>query len=100
MVESEDELKTIADYKPTGGGSAPAPKAPSPSPAAAAPSPSSPKESPKPAASKPSAPPPPRPTGDRVFASPAARKLAEDKNVRFQTPTLMYIYIVISIMVC
>lgn len=80
MVESENELKTIADYKPTGGGSAPAPKAPSPSAAAAPPS-SPPKESPKPAASKPSAPPPPKPTGDRVFASPAARKLAEDKNV-------------------
>lgn len=81
MVESEDELKTIADYKPKGGGSAPAPKAPAPPPAAAAPPPSPPKESPKPAASKPSAPPPPRPTGDRVFASPAARQLAEDKNV-------------------
>lgn len=85
MVETEDELKTIGGYKPTGGGSAPAPKAPAPPPAAAAP-PSPPKESPKPAASKPLASPPPRTTGDRVFASPAARKLAEDKNVRLLNP--------------
>jgi len=83
MVESEDELKTIADYKPKGGGSAPAPKAPAPPPP---PPPSPSKEPLRSAASKPSAPPPPRPAGDRVFATPAARKLAEDKKVRLLNP--------------
>lgn len=68
MVETENELKTIGDYKPTGGGSAPSPKAPAPA-AAAAPTPPS---HPKPAALKPSTSPPPRSTGDKVFASPAA----------------------------
>jgi len=75
MVESENELKSIANYKPSGGGSSPAPKAPSPSAAGAPPS-SPTKESPEPAASKPFAPPPTKPTGDRFFESLAARELA------------------------
>lgn len=73
MVETEDQLKSIGGYKPTSEGSSP--------PKAAAPPPPPPTAS-SPAALKPPAAPPPRPTGNRVFASPAARKLAEDKNVR------------------
>ena len=78
MVESEDQLKTVGDYKPSSGGSSPAP-------VDSAPPPPPPKAS-SPTASKPSAAPPARPSGDRVFASPAARKLAEDKNVRLANP--------------
>jgi len=81
MVESEDELKSIGDYKvSSGGGSSPPPAKkeesapPPPAPAKEEASKPAPKKSSTPPASSP-------PSGDRVFATPAARKLAEDKNV-------------------
>lgn len=93
MVESEDELKSVGDYKVSSGGESSAPPAkkeesapPPPAPAkeeASKPAPK--KSSPSPASSPPS--------GDRVFATPAARKLAEDKNVRLiQWHPLNYCY--------
>jgi len=80
MVESKDELKTVGDYKVSGGGEAPSP----PKKEESAPPPPPPKqEESKPAPSEPPpASPSPQPSGDRVFATPVARKLAEDKSVR------------------
>eukprot|EP00850_Spirogloea_muscicola_P015222 SM000115S23901 [mRNA] locus=s115:159824:168761:+ [translate_table: standard] len=93
MVDSEDDISKFADYSP--GAAPPPPKkeeneddssdAPPPSPPP--PQKESPKPSPteekKPEAPKAQAPPPPTPSGGegRVFASPAARKLAEEKGV-------------------
>ncbi|KAL8466244.1 hypothetical protein ACS0TY_035378 [Phlomoides rotata] len=77
-VEEEEDVGKFKDYTPTSDAPAPAPKEPSaPTPpkqeAAEAPVTSA-----EPKTSKPSA---PSSTGDRVFASPLARKLAEDNNV-------------------
>ncbi|GER28393.1 dihydrolipoyllysine-residue acetyltransferase component 2 of pyruvate dehydrogenase complex [Striga asiatica] len=78
-VEEEDDVAKFKDYTPTSDATpTPAPKAPS--------SPSPPKQevaeapaaSPEPKGSKPSA---PSSAGDRIFASPLARKLAEDHNI-------------------
>jgi len=78
MVESKDELKTVGDYKVSAGGEAPSP----PKKEESAPPPPPKQEESKPAPSKPApATPSPQPSGDRVFATPAARKLAEDKSV-------------------
>ncbi|CAK9210731.1 unnamed protein product [Sphagnum troendelagicum] len=89
MVESEDEIKSIGDYKPSAGGTGkaedkagkeapPAPKKEvSPPPPPPPPPPSS-----EEAASKPSqAPVHSSAGGDQIFASPAAKKLAEGKHV-------------------
>lgn len=78
-VEDEGDIAKFKDYQP----SASEPSAP---PAKKTSSPSPPKKEvveeparkPEPKVSKPSAPPS---SGDRVFASPLARKLAEEKNV-------------------
>ncbi|XP_031105764.1 dihydrolipoyllysine-residue acetyltransferase component 3 of pyruvate dehydrogenase complex, mitochondrial-like [Ipomoea triloba] len=75
-VEEQEDIAKFKDYQPSTSDAAPAPKAPPPPP--------QPKEevakeslpSSQPKASKPSAPP-----ADRIFASPLARKLAEDHNV-------------------
>ncbi|CAA0821150.1 Dihydrolipoyllysine-residue acetyltransferase component 3 of pyruvate dehydrogenase complex-mitochondrial [Striga hermonthica] len=78
-VEEEDDVAKLKDYTPTSDATpTPAPKAPS--------SPSPPKQevaeapaaSPEPKVAKPSA---PSSAGDRIFASPLARKLAEDHNI-------------------
>ncbi|XP_044494891.1 dihydrolipoyllysine-residue acetyltransferase component 2 of pyruvate dehydrogenase complex, mitochondrial-like [Mangifera indica] len=76
-VEDEEDIDKVKDYSPSvSDAGAAAPKEPSPPP---------PKQevvekpvsSPEPNISKPSA----APAGDRIFASPLARKLAEDNNV-------------------
>ncbi|XP_022846956.1 dihydrolipoyllysine-residue acetyltransferase component 3 of pyruvate dehydrogenase complex, mitochondrial-like [Olea europaea var. sylvestris] len=77
-VEEEEDVAKFKDYQPSTSDSAPAPKT--------SPTPSPPKEeiadapatSPEPKSSMPSAPPS---AGSRIFASPLARKLAEDHNV-------------------
>ncbi|KAL9860054.1 Dihydrolipoyllysine-residue acetyltransferase component 3 of pyruvate dehydrogenase complex [Arabidopsis thaliana] len=76
-VEDEEDIGKFKDYTPSSTADA--------APTKAEPTPAPPKEEkvkqpsspPEPKASKPSTP----PTGDRVFASPLARKLAEDNNV-------------------
>ena len=78
-VEDEEDIGKFKDYTPSSTADA--------APTKAEPTPAPPKEEkvkqpsspPEPKASKPSTP----PTGDRVFASPLARKLAEDNNVSF-----------------
>lgn len=82
MVDSEDELASIGDYKVSAGGGAPAPpkkeeSAPPPPPKQEAPK----QEAPKSAPPKPAQASQPQTSGDRVFATPAARKFAEEKNV-------------------
>ncbi len=83
MVESKDELKSIGDYKPSAGGGGEAPKEAPPPPRKEA----SVQEPPPPPPSEASAPKPsPAPVqssagGDRIFATPAAKKLAEEKHV-------------------
>jgi pyruvate dehydrogenase E2 component (dihydrolipoamide acetyltransferase) len=82
-VEDEEDIGKFKDYTPSTSGSGDATPEPS--------TPAPPKEeavelkvsSSEPNASKPSAPPPPSaaPTGDRIFASPLARRLAEEHNV-------------------
>lgn len=80
MVESKDELKTIGDYKVSAGGEASDPSPPKKEESAPPPPPK--QEESKPAPSKPApASASPQSSGDRVFATPAARKLAEEKNV-------------------
>ncbi|KAG8388406.1 hypothetical protein BUALT_Bualt02G0122600 [Buddleja alternifolia] len=77
-VEEEDDIAKLKDYAPSTSDAAAAPEAPS--------APTLPKEevadesasSPEPKVSRPSE---PSSEGDRVFASPLARKLAEDHNV-------------------
>ncbi|MCO5593991.1 hypothetical protein L7F22_048010 [Adiantum nelumboides] len=82
VVDSEEEIANFKDYKPESGGSSPPPsKREDPPP---------PKEEEAPKASpapKPTEPPKSKSeptkssTDDRVFASPLARKIAEEKNV-------------------
>ncbi|KAG0603680.1 hypothetical protein M758_10G113000 [Ceratodon purpureus] len=80
MVDTKDELSTIGDYKPSGGGDS---SPPPPKKEESAPPPPTPKkEESKPAPSKPApASSSPQSGGDRVFATPAARKFAEEKSV-------------------
>ncbi|KAJ4917964.1 Dihydrolipoyllysine-residue acetyltransferase component 3 of pyruvate dehydrogenase complex [Raphanus sativus] len=79
-VEDEEDIGKFKDYIPSSPADATPPKE-EPAPPKTEPAPPPPKEekaSPsEPKTSKPS----PPPTGDRVFASPLARKLAEDSNV-------------------
>ncbi|KAM7255696.1 hypothetical protein ACFE04_008594 [Oxalis oulophora] len=81
-VEEEEDIAKFKDYTPSASGASDA----GPKPSAPAP----PKEeavdqkvkSPEPTPSKPFAPPPSSaPSGDRIFASPLARRLAEEHNV-------------------
>jgi len=84
IVENADDVAKFADFTDDGSvakdASAPSTPAPPPSPAAPAPAPS-----PAPSAAKPpaaTAPAPSKPaTGDRPFASPAAKKLAADRGI-------------------
>lgn len=79
-VEDEEDIPKLKDYSPSASDGAPAAKGPSTST-----EPPPPKEeaveetvsSPEPKTSKPSA----TPSEGRIFASPLARKLAEDHNV-------------------
>lgn len=76
-VEDEEDAAKFKDYKPSTSDAAVAPKD---QPAAAPPKEEiveKPVSSPEPKVSKPS----PAPKGDRIFASPLAKKLAEDHNV-------------------
>ncbi|XP_057733481.1 dihydrolipoyllysine-residue acetyltransferase component 2 of pyruvate dehydrogenase complex, mitochondrial-like isoform X1 [Arachis stenosperma] len=78
-VEEEGDIAKFKDYQP----SASEPATAAPKEKSAAPPPKKqaveePTREPEPKVSKPSAPPP---SGDRIFASPLARKLAEEKNV-------------------
>lgn len=75
-VEEEDDIAKFKDYQPSTSDATPSPKAPASSPPPkeeVAKKPVTPSE---PKVSKPSAPP-----ADRIFASPLARKIAEDHNV-------------------
>ncbi|PHT42213.1 hypothetical protein CQW23_16238 [Capsicum baccatum] len=76
-VEEEDDIAKFKDYQPSTSDATPSPKAPaSPPPPPkeeVAEKPVTPSE---PKVSKPSAPP-----ADRIFASPLARKIAEDHNI-------------------
>ena len=79
IVPSQDDIAAFADYTAADAGVAPAAPAPAPIPVA-------------PPAPKPPAPAPtlaatpipvstPRPPGERIFASPYARKLATEKGI-------------------
>ncbi|XP_009774567.1 dihydrolipoyllysine-residue acetyltransferase component 2 of pyruvate dehydrogenase complex, mitochondrial-like isoform X1 [Nicotiana sylvestris] len=75
-VEEEDDIAKFKDYQPSTSDATPSPKAPpppTPSKEEVAEKPVTPSE---PKVSKPSAPP-----ADRIFASPLARKIAEDHNI-------------------
>ncbi|XP_057771259.1 dihydrolipoyllysine-residue acetyltransferase component 3 of pyruvate dehydrogenase complex, mitochondrial-like isoform X2 [Salvia miltiorrhiza] len=75
-VEEEGDIDKFKDYSPASDAApAPPPKAPS------APSPPKEEVSAAPAEPKVSKPSAPSSSGDRIFASPLARKLAEDHNV-------------------
>ncbi|KAK4479552.1 hypothetical protein RD792_015069 [Penstemon davidsonii] len=73
-VEDEEDIAKFKDYTPSTGDAAPAPKPPS----ASTPPEKEVAEVPEPKASKPSE---PSSADDRIFASPLAKKLAEDHNV-------------------
>ena len=83
-VEDEDDIQKFKDYTPSSDTGPAAPEA--------KPAPSLPKEekvekpasAPEAKISKPSS----APSEDRIFASPLARKLAEDNNVSFQTKNI------------
>ncbi|CAI8607960.1 unnamed protein product [Vicia faba] len=78
-VEDEEDIAKFKDYKPSASESSdpPAKETPAPPPPKKEVA-EEPAREPEPKASKPSAPPS---SGDRIFASPLARKLAEEKNV-------------------
>lgn len=90
IVESQDDVAAFKDYKDTGAPAAkPAAAAPSPPPAAAPPVPT-----PPPVAAAPPPPPAPAPSaaqmtaveqrGPRVYASPMAKRLAEQQKLRLE----------------
>ena len=78
-VEDEEDIAKFKDYQPSasdaGAAGAKGSSAPPPPKKEAVDKPA---HEPEPKVSKPSA---PAPSGDRIFASPLARKLAEEKNV-------------------
>ncbi|CAN8303200.1 unnamed protein product [Cochlearia groenlandica] len=77
-VEDEEDIGKFKDYTPSSTADATPPKAePAPPPPPKEEKVEKPSSSPAPKTSKPSAP----PSGDRVFASPLAKKLAKDNNV-------------------
>lgn len=82
IVENKEDVAAFADYTaPAVGAAAPAPAAAAPTPAAA-PAPSAPTPAPL------TTPPPvARPSGERVFASPLARKKAAEKGIHLQSVT-------------
>jgi len=91
MVKDKSQVAAFADYKPEAAAASPAPAKPAaaeppkpapapPKPAAAAPPPPPPSAAPQPVAQA-SAPAPKRASGERVFATPLARKLAAERNI-------------------
>ena len=91
MVKDKSHVAAFADYKPEAAAASPAPAKPAaaeppkpapapPKPAAAAPPPPPPAAAPQPVAQA-SAPAPKRASGERVFATPLARKLAAERNI-------------------
>jgi len=83
IVEDQADVEKFKDFVDDGAGEAP-PAAKAPPPAAAAPPPPPPKAAAAPPKAT-SAPPPPRPqapvAGGRVFASPAAKRVAAEKGI-------------------
>ncbi|KZV45753.1 dihydrolipoamide acetyltransferase component of pyruvate dehydrogenase [Dorcoceras hygrometricum] len=77
-VEEEEDVTKFKDYKPSTSDAAAAPKSQSAPTAPKKETAEVPVTSPEPEVSKPATPPS---DGDRVFASPLAKKLAEDNNV-------------------
>ncbi|XP_073317811.1 dihydrolipoyllysine-residue acetyltransferase component 2 of pyruvate dehydrogenase complex, mitochondrial-like isoform X1 [Primulina huaijiensis] len=77
-VEEEEDVAKFKDYTPSTSDAAPAPKAPSPPTPPKKETEEAPVAAQEPKASKPTA---PSSGGDRVFASPLAKKLAEDHNI-------------------
>ncbi|KAL3274517.1 hypothetical protein HHI36_015900 [Cryptolaemus montrouzieri] len=79
IVENQEDIAAFKDFKDDGAAAAPAPKAPAPAAAApSAPAPSAPAAVPSaPAAA-------PAPAGGRVYASPMAKRLAEQRDIRLQ----------------
>lgn len=79
-MEEEEDIQKFKDYTPSSGGS---PAAPEAKPATSPPKEEKvekPASAPEAETSKPS----PAPSEDRIFASPLAKKLAEDNNVSFE----------------
>ncbi|XP_031354224.1 dihydrolipoyllysine-residue acetyltransferase component of pyruvate dehydrogenase complex, mitochondrial-like isoform X2 [Photinus pyralis] len=82
IVEKAADVAAFKDYKDDG---APAGTAPSPAPSSpGAPAPPSPDAPPSPAAAPVAAAATPPPTGGRVYASPMAKKLAEQRQIRLE----------------
>lgn len=77
IVENEGDIAAFKDFKDDAA-AAPAPRAPSPPPSA--PTPVAPPSAPQAVPS----PPPAAPSGGRVYASPMAKRLAEQRNIRLQ----------------
>lgn len=82
-VEEEEDIAKFKDYQPSASESSapPAKETPAPPPPKKEVA-EEPAREPEPKVSKPSAPPS---SGDRIFASPLARKLAEEKNVNLSS---------------
>ena len=89
IVENKDDIHAFKDFVATAAAAAPAPATPAPAPAAPAPAPAAPAPAPAPAtpaqaatpAATRAAPTPVARTGERIFASPLARKLAQEKGI-------------------
>ncbi|KZV58805.1 dihydrolipoamide acetyltransferase component of pyruvate dehydrogenase [Dorcoceras hygrometricum] len=77
-VEEEEDVAKFKDYTPSASDAAPAPTAPSPPPPPKKETKEGLVASQEPKASEPTA---PSSGGDRIFASPLAKKLAEDHNI-------------------
>lgn len=78
IVENEADVAAFKDYKPEAGAAVvPAPGAPAPTPSPAAPSPATPASAPVPSA--PAA--PSKAPGARVYASPLAKKIAQEEGI-------------------
>ncbi|KAJ3644678.1 hypothetical protein Zmor_022389 [Zophobas morio] len=79
IVENQADVAAFKDFKDDAAAAAPAKPAapPAPAPAVAAPTP-------PPAPAPPTVPPPSSAPSDRVYASPMAKRLAEQRNIRLQ----------------
>lgn len=83
-VEDEEDIQKFKDYTPSSNTGPATPEAkPAPSPPKEEKKVEKPASAPEAKTSKPSS----APSEDRIFASPLARKLAEDNNVSFQKST-------------
>ncbi|KAF7282684.1 hypothetical protein GWI33_002153 [Rhynchophorus ferrugineus] len=79
IVENEADIAAFKDFKDEAAGAAPAQ-----APAAPSPAPPAPAVAATPSPPAPLAAPPSTPSGGRVYASPMARRLAEQRNIRLQ----------------